>query len=53
MTNDVLTKLVDVTVTAQNYYYKPPAPQSKLTKIMVEKKCNKPKEAQPIKKALT
>jgi hypothetical protein len=52
MTNDVPTNLVDVTVTMQNYYYKLPVPKSKSKNILVEKKCNKPTEAHPIKRAL-
>jgi hypothetical protein len=54
MINDVPTKLVDVaaTVITQNYYYKPPVPKSISKNILVEKKCNKPTEVKPIKKAL-
>jgi hypothetical protein len=47
-TNYVPTKLVAVTVTTYNYYYKPPVPKSKSKNILVEKDCNKPIEAQPI-----
>jgi hypothetical protein len=51
-TNDVPTKLVAVMVTTQNYYYKSPVPKYKSKNILVEKKCNKPTDAQPIKKVL-
>jgi hypothetical protein len=52
MTNDVPTKLVAVMLTTHNYYYKPPVPKSKSKNILVEKKGNKPTDAQPIKNTI-